>query len=90
MHPDISTYLDKCARTPAAITPVKTAWQSFNGSLPPGRRGAWSRDRFLGAMIESGLSVGQLEGRAVIVGLQVPGAGWRVEDGQVRLAESAA
>ena len=87
---DVSAFLQRCARTPAALVPVKLAWRAFNDSLPAGRRGAWSRDRFLGALIQAGLSVGQLEGRAVVVGLAVPGTGWRVEDGQVRLAESAA
>jgi hypothetical protein len=91
MHPDIASFLEKCSRTPAAITPVRAAWRAFNDSLPTGRRGSWSRDRFLGALIgEASLSVGELEGRAVIVGLSVPGTGWTVADGQVKLAESAA
>jgi hypothetical protein len=87
---DVEQFLSCCARNPSALTPVKVAWRAFNDSLPNGRRGSWSRDRFLGALIASNLSVGELEGRAVIVGLSVPGTGWTVEDGQIKLAESAA
>jgi hypothetical protein len=90
MHPDIAQFLSRCSRTPSGLVPVKSLWRSFNDSLPAGRRGAWSRDRFLGAMIQGGFAVGQLEGRACVCGLSLPGVSWTVNDGQVALSESAA
>ena len=83
---DINRFLARCRRDPAAVSPVKLAWRAFNDSLPVGRRGAWSRDAFLGEMIRANFQIGELEGRAYVCGLSLAGAAWRVENGQVRLS----
>ena len=77
---DIDKFLSHCRRDASAMCPLKLAWREFNNSLPAGRRGAWSRDAFLGAMVRAGFSVGEQERRAVVVGLGLPGATWRVTD----------
>ena len=82
---DVATFLETCTRNPSALTPLKSAWRAFNDSLPPGRNGAYSRDRFIGELISAGLAIGELENVAHVVGLALPGAGWRVRDGQVAM-----
>jgi hypothetical protein len=82
---DVASFLETCTRNPSALVPLKTAWRAFNTGLPVGRRGAWSRDRFIGELISAGLAIGELENVAHVVGLALPGAGWRVTDGQVAM-----
>jgi len=82
---DVEQFLSRCERSPAALVPVKSAWKAFNDGLPAGRRGMWSRDRFLGELIRAGLSIGELEGRCHVCGLALPGVGWQVTDGRVAM-----
>jgi hypothetical protein len=82
---DVALFLDTCNRNPSALTPLKAVWRAFNNSLPPGRKGAYSRDRFIGELVRAGFAIGELENVAHVVGLALPGAGWRVTDGQVAM-----
>ena len=86
MQDDVQEFLARCDRNSGALVPVKSVWRAFNSGLPAGRRGAWSRDRFLGSLIQAGLQVGSLENVAHVCGLVVPGIAWQVSDGQVKLA----
>ena len=89
--PDVlRSFLDRCQRNPAAVCPVKLAWRAFNGSLPPGIRGAWSRDRFVVEIVKAGFAVADLESVAHVAGLQLPGGAWRSEDGRLVFGEVAA
>lgn len=83
---DVATFLETCTRNPSALTPLKAVWRAFNSSLPKGRAGAYSRDRFIGELISSGLSIGELENVAHVCGLALPGVAWRAVDGQVKLS----
>ena len=82
---DVADFLQTCTRNPSALVPLKQVWKAFNASLPVGRRGAYSRDRFIGELISAGLPIGELENVAHVVGLALPNAGWRVTDGRVAM-----
>jgi hypothetical protein len=83
---DVATFLETCSASPSALTPLKVVWRTFNNALPPGRKGAYSRDRFIGELIRAGFAIGELENVAHVCGLALPGVAWRAIDGQIKLA----
>jgi hypothetical protein len=83
---DVATFLETCSRNAGALVPLKAVWRTFNDSLPPGRKGAYSRDRFVTELVSAGFAIGELENVQHVTGLALPGVAWRVTDGQIKLA----
>lgn len=81
MPPEVSQWLSRCRRDPAALTPVKALFADFNASIRD--KGKWSRTNFVMELARAGFSVAEYASCDSVAGLCPPSGGWQATDGKL-------
>jgi hypothetical protein len=80
---DVASFVARCTRHPAAVTPVKALFRQFGESLPEAKRSGWSRSNFLFELGRAGFYLSQIGNSDVVIGLGPPAGGWTIRDGRL-------